>query len=79
MSKLEQRVGDLEKKCGNGDGIVWVIRWVNAENKDARISRLSGDGRVWTALQDETEDQFIARASAEVGRSAWGNASLFAG
>lgn len=77
MQSLENRIAALETANPPADGFTIIRRIVSPGHLDAEIHRLrDDDGKLWTRLPGETEQELIDRASLEAKRSPWGVARL---
>jgi len=77
MLTIQKRLAALEATTAPADEITIICKFVSPGHSDAEIHRLrDNDGKLWTRLPDETEQQLIDRASLEVKRSPWGVALL---
>ena len=78
MPNLERRVCALEKASPTSEEITILRRIVSPGQPDGEIHSLrDGDGKLWTRLPGETEQEQIDRATLAVRRNEWGAALLF--
>ena len=77
MHPLEKRIAALESVNPPADEMTIIFKGVSPERPNAEIHRLrDDDGKLWTRLPGETEQELIDRASLEAKRSPWGVARL---
>lgn len=77
MHPLDRRIAALEQANPPEQELTIIHRIVSPGHLDAEIYRLrDDDGKLWTRLPGETEQELIDRASLEAKRSPWGVARL---
>lgn len=77
MHPLEKRIAALESVNPPAEEMTIIFKSVSAGRLNAEIHRLrDDDGKLWTRLPGETEQELIDRASLEAKRSPWGVARL---
>ena len=77
MQPIERRIAALEQANPPADELTIIFKSVSPGRLNAEIHRLrDDDGKLWTRLPGETEQELIDRASLEAKRSPWGVARL---
>ena len=77
MQNLKCRLAAIEAANPPAVDFTIIRRIVCPGHLDAEITRLrDDDGKLWTRLPGETEQELIDRASLEAKRSPWGVARL---
>ena len=80
MTNLDTRLSTLEKATGMNGPDTIIISFMARKGEEKELTALKDHrGTTWTRTPDESEDQFIDRAKAEVVRNKGGIAMLFAG
>ena len=82
MQSLERRIAELEKSGSTGEGPqTIIIRGMTPGNLEVEIQELhdSKSGQQWQRQPEETEQEFIDRASRELKRDGLGCALLIGG